>query len=91
MGHGIFEVAKKFGYSHSTISRVYHEYQESDDLQDVAWSDESRLQLNPADRRVRVWIQPHEFMEWIHETYMATGDCSSWWRLCDGIEREQLA
>ncbi|GBM82364.1 hypothetical protein AVEN_271585-1 [Araneus ventricosus] len=29
MGHGISEVAIKFGFSRTTISRVYHEYRES--------------------------------------------------------------
>ncbi|GBO14169.1 hypothetical protein AVEN_132745-1 [Araneus ventricosus] len=29
MGHSISEVAKKFGFSHTTISRVYREYRES--------------------------------------------------------------
>ncbi|GBM40876.1 hypothetical protein AVEN_14799-1 [Araneus ventricosus] len=29
MGHSISEVAMKFGYSHTTISRVYHEYRVS--------------------------------------------------------------
>ncbi|GBM67814.1 hypothetical protein AVEN_88504-1 [Araneus ventricosus] len=30
MGHSISEIAKKFGYSHTTISRVYREYRVSD-------------------------------------------------------------
>ncbi|GBN06919.1 hypothetical protein AVEN_135392-1 [Araneus ventricosus] len=30
MGHSISEAAMKFGYSHTTISRVYHEYRVSD-------------------------------------------------------------
>ncbi|GBM12278.1 hypothetical protein AVEN_155280-1 [Araneus ventricosus] len=30
MGHSISEVEMKFGYSHTTISRVYHEYRVSD-------------------------------------------------------------
>ncbi|GBM02694.1 hypothetical protein AVEN_258978-1 [Araneus ventricosus] len=29
MRHSISEVAMKFGYSHTTISRAYHEYQAS--------------------------------------------------------------
>ncbi|GFV05482.1 transposable element Tcb2 transposase [Trichonephila clavipes] len=29
----------------------------------VAWSEESHLQLNRADGRVRVWRQPHESMD----------------------------
>ncbi|GFW20199.1 uncharacterized protein TNCV_1855231 [Trichonephila clavipes] len=29
MGHSIFEVAMKFGFSRATISRVYREYRES--------------------------------------------------------------
>ncbi|GBM16341.1 hypothetical protein AVEN_28305-1 [Araneus ventricosus] len=29
MRHSISEVAMKFGYSHTTISRVYHEYRVS--------------------------------------------------------------
>ncbi|GFV17083.1 HTH_Tnp_Tc3_2 domain-containing protein [Trichonephila clavipes] len=30
MGHSIFEVAMKFGFSRTTSSRVYREYRESD-------------------------------------------------------------
>ncbi|GBO41038.1 hypothetical protein AVEN_186465-1 [Araneus ventricosus] len=29
MGHSISEVAMKFGYSHTTLSRLYHEYRVS--------------------------------------------------------------
>ncbi|GFU05192.1 transposable element Tcb2 transposase [Trichonephila clavipes] len=132
-GHNISVVAMKFGFSSTTISRVYREYRESgktsnlrhrcgrkrsyfnarlstivpmrtiqrsiidmgfrscrptrvplltarhkalhlawsrhylhwtvDDWKHVAWSDESRFQLNRADGRERVWRQPHESMD----------------------------
>ncbi|GFX97494.1 transposable element Tcb2 transposase [Trichonephila clavipes] len=55
-----------------------------DDWKHVAWSDESRFQLNRADGRVLVWKQPHG-------SYMSTEDFSSGWRPCDGMGRLQLA
>ncbi|GFS50566.1 HTH_Tnp_Tc3_2 domain-containing protein [Trichonephila clavipes] len=39
-----------------------HRHWTVDDWKHVAWSDESRFQLNQADGRVRVWRQPHESM-----------------------------
>ncbi|GFY08735.1 transposable element Tcb2 transposase [Trichonephila clavipes] len=40
-----------------------HRHWTVDDWKHVAWSDESRFQLNRADGRVRVWRQPHESMD----------------------------
>ncbi|GFS90244.1 transposable element Tcb2 transposase [Trichonephila clavipes] len=70
MGHDISEVAMKFEFSRTTISRVYCEYQKH-----IAWSDESGFQLNRADGHVRVWRQPNESMDptWQQGTVQAGG------------------
>ncbi|GFY00879.1 transposable element Tcb2 transposase [Trichonephila clavipes] len=53
----------------------------------VAWSDESRFQLNQANGRVRIWRQPHESMDTTRQqgtvraggvSVMVWGDCN--WR-----------
>ncbi|GFV00290.1 transposable element Tcb2 transposase [Trichonephila clavipes] len=43
-----------------------------DDYKHVAWSGESRIEMNRADGRVRVWRQPHESMDPTYTTL--TGD-----------------
>ncbi|GFX03730.1 HTH_Tnp_Tc3_2 domain-containing protein [Trichonephila clavipes] len=40
-----------------------HRHWTFDDQKHIAWSDESRFQWNRADGRVRVWRQPHEYMD----------------------------
>ncbi|GFX89249.1 HTH_Tnp_Tc3_2 domain-containing protein [Trichonephila clavipes] len=40
-----------------------HQHWTADDWKHVAWSEESRFQLNRADRRLRVWRQLHESMD----------------------------
>ncbi|GFT72404.1 hypothetical protein TNCV_3609441 [Trichonephila clavipes] len=60
-----------------------HRHWTVNDWKHVAWSDESRFQLNRADRRVRVWRQPRETIE----HYISTGAV----QLCDGMGRVQLA
>ncbi|GFW38806.1 uncharacterized protein TNCV_3881731 [Trichonephila clavipes] len=40
-----------------------HRHWTVNDWKHVAWSDESRFQLNRADRRVWVWRQPDESMD----------------------------
>ncbi|GFX99997.1 transposable element Tcb2 transposase [Trichonephila clavipes] len=40
-----------------------HRHWTVDNWKYVAWSDESRFQLNRADGRVRVWRQPHESLD----------------------------
>ncbi|GFW11731.1 transposable element Tcb2 transposase [Trichonephila clavipes] len=58
MGHSIFEVEMKFGFSPRQ-----HRHWTVNDWKHVAWSDESRFLLNRDDRRVRAWRQPHEPMD----------------------------
>ncbi|GBN10173.1 hypothetical protein AVEN_253401-1 [Araneus ventricosus] len=58
-----------------------------DNWKQVAWSDESRFQLYRTDARVRLWRRT----SFIHRPCLSTGDCSIWWRLCDGMGRVQLA
>ncbi|GFW94807.1 hypothetical protein TNCV_4248471 [Trichonephila clavipes] len=45
----------------------------------VSWSGESRFQLNRADEPTTE-DRDNLMNPW---TYISTGDCSSWWRLCD--------
>ena len=40
-----------------------HRHWTVEDWKHVVWSDESRFQLLRADGRVRVWRQPHEYMD----------------------------
>ncbi|GFW32950.1 transposable element Tcb2 transposase [Trichonephila clavipes] len=40
-----------------------HRHWTVDDWKHVAWSDESRFQLNRSDGRVKVWRQPHKFID----------------------------
>ncbi|GFX97637.1 transposable element Tcb2 transposase [Trichonephila clavipes] len=51
--HNVLQLAWTLQLRHWTV----------DDWKHVAWSDESRFQLNRGDGRVRVWGQPHESME----------------------------
>ncbi|GFT25321.1 transposable element Tcb2 transposase [Trichonephila clavipes] len=55
-----------------------------DDWKHVAWSDESRFQLDPADGRVRVWRQPHESMDFICQqgTVQVGGGSVMVWCVC---------
>ncbi|GFX70124.1 uncharacterized protein TNCV_4615621 [Trichonephila clavipes] len=71
MGHGISETHQ---HQHWTI----------DDWKHVAWSNESRFQLNRADGRARVWRQPHESLDPIYqqETVQAGGGSVMGWGEC---------
>ncbi|GBN95712.1 hypothetical protein AVEN_78741-1 [Araneus ventricosus] len=51
MGHRISEVAKKFGYSHTTISRVYHEYRVSGKTSNLRHRHDQKKTLKERDRR----------------------------------------
>ncbi|GFY29640.1 transposable element Tcb2 transposase [Trichonephila clavipes] len=52
-GHNTLRLVWAYQHRHSTVYDWKH----------VAWSDESRFQLNRADGRVRVWRRPHKFMD----------------------------
>ncbi|GBM28062.1 hypothetical protein AVEN_27449-1 [Araneus ventricosus] len=51
MGHIISEVAMKFGYSHTTISRVYHEYRVSGKTSNLRHRCDQQKTLKERDRR----------------------------------------
>ncbi|GFV64101.1 putative DD41D transposase [Trichonephila clavipes] len=55
-----------------------------DDWNHVAWSDKSRIQLNRADGRVRVWRQPQESMDPTCQqgTVQAGGSLMMVWGVC---------
>ncbi|GFV68805.1 transposable element Tcb2 transposase [Trichonephila clavipes] len=63
-----------------------------DDWKHIAWTDESRLQLNRADGRVRVWRQPDEPMEPICQkgTVQAGGGSVMVWGMCSWGDMEPL-
>ncbi|GBL97882.1 hypothetical protein AVEN_36708-1 [Araneus ventricosus] len=50
MGHSISEVAMKFGYSHTTISRVYHEYRVSGETSNLRLRRDQKETLQERDR-----------------------------------------
>ncbi|GFV53113.1 transposable element Tcb2 transposase [Trichonephila clavipes] len=70
-GHGIFKACE---HRHWTV----------DDWKHVAWSDESRFQLNLADGRIRVWRPPHESMDLTCQqgTIQAGGGSVMVWGVC---------
>ncbi|GBM10411.1 hypothetical protein AVEN_169690-1 [Araneus ventricosus] len=51
MGHSISETAKKFGYSHTTILRVYHEYWVSGKTSNLRHRRDQKKTLKERDRR----------------------------------------
>ncbi|GBL92569.1 hypothetical protein AVEN_123755-1 [Araneus ventricosus] len=51
MGHSISEVAKKFGYSHTTISQAYHEYRVSVKTSNLRHRRDQKKTLKEPDRR----------------------------------------
>ncbi|GFX04366.1 DUF1758 domain-containing protein [Trichonephila clavipes] len=61
-----------------------HPHLTIDDWKHVAWSDESRFQLNRIDGRVRVWRQSHESMDPTcqQETVQAGGGFVMVWGVC---------
>ncbi|GFY19391.1 HTH_Tnp_Tc3_2 domain-containing protein [Trichonephila clavipes] len=51
---------------HKTLHLAWarqHRHWTVDDWKHVAWSDESRFQLNQGDGRERAWRQPHESID----------------------------
>ncbi|GFU94189.1 transposable element Tcb2 transposase [Trichonephila clavipes] len=61
-----------------------HQHWNVDGWKHVAYPDETRLQLNLADERVRVWRQPHESMDRKCEqgTVQACGGSVMVWSIC---------
>ncbi|GBM18636.1 hypothetical protein AVEN_164758-1 [Araneus ventricosus] len=51
MGHSISEIAKKFGYSHTAISRVYHKYRVSGKTSNLRHRRDQEKTLKERDRR----------------------------------------
>ncbi|GFX51342.1 transposable element Tcb2 transposase [Trichonephila clavipes] len=69
-----------------------HRHWTIDDWKHVAWSDESRFQLNRADGHKRVWRQPHESMGSICQqgTVHPGGGSVMVWGVCIWRDMEPL-
>ncbi|GBM65972.1 hypothetical protein AVEN_211442-1 [Araneus ventricosus] len=51
MRHRISRIAMNFGYSHTTISRVHHEYRVSDKTLNLRYRSDQKKTLKERDRR----------------------------------------
>ncbi len=54
-----------------------------EDLNNFAWSDESRFLLRHSDGRVRIWHKEHESMD--PSCLVSTLNSSGWWWWCNGM------